>query len=215
MLVDRAAIRAMEPNLADGFELGLRAEGSGFCRDPFALSKAPAARVFAEGATLLRGEATGFERGLQALRAVKTDRGDIPADVAVIAAGIWSKQLCAALGHRVPLESQRGYHVTVRNPNVTLTNMLGVGSRKVALTPMDGGLRIAGTVEFAGTERLPDHARSKALIPILRSWCRRCGPTTSPNGWATVRAFPTAFPPSARRPISPASMSPSATGIWA
>ena len=76
--------------------------------------------------------------------------GRIEADLVVLAAGAWSARLLRPLGLRVPLETQRGYHVMVPDAGVRLSRPIVPADRKAFLTPMEGGLRGAGTVEVGG-----------------------------------------------------------------
>src|SRR5690606_39077065 len=62
----------------------------------------------------------------------------------------------------------RGYHVTIPAPGIELNNMLLVIDKKIAITPMNSGLRIGGTVEFAGVTPPPDFKRAKNFLPIAR-----------------------------------------------
>ena len=64
----------------------------------------------------------------------------------------------------MPLEHERGYHVSFEKPGVTLRRPLLSASRKVVLTPMEDGLRIAGTAEFAPADSPPNRARFRALL---------------------------------------------------
>jgi D-amino-acid dehydrogenase len=167
-LLDGREIRGEEPHLAPIFELGLRMPGNGYCRSPLKLSQAIAAKFVADGGEILRSDVMGFVTDEGRIAAVRTDRGNLAASQVVVAAGIWSRRLVEQLGESLPLESQRGYHVSIKQPNVSVTNMCGVGFRKVALTPMDDGLRVAGTVEFAGLEPLPEHRRVEPLLAAAR-----------------------------------------------
>src|SRR5262249_49393021 len=125
-------IRDMEPNLAPIYETALHVPGDGFCRDPYKLTTALADAAIAEGATFLHDEVTGFERENGAIAAVKTDGGRRAVSSIVVAAGVWSKPLVRLLGHDVPLESQRGYHVTLHNPGVTTHRTCLLQDRKLA-----------------------------------------------------------------------------------
>jgi len=167
-VIDGKTIREIEPNLAPIFDLALRSPDNGYVKDPYDLSKGLADKLFGDGVTFVRGDVTGFDIADRRIRAVKTDRNPLVADHVVVAAGVWSKVLAEALGHKVALESQRGYHVSVKNPNVTLNNILSVGHKKVSITPMSSGLRVSGTVEFSGTQALPDYRRADILVPILK-----------------------------------------------
>ena len=68
----------------------------------------------------------------------------------------------------MPLESHRGYHVTMPNPGVVPRRMVLSMDDKMAITPMNMGLRIAGTVELAGTEAPPNYARARKLLEVGR-----------------------------------------------
>ena len=78
-------------------------------------------------------------------------------------AGARSATLLAPFGYRVPLESQRGYHIELPASGVALSRPVIPADRKVFITPMEGGLRVAGSVEFGGLERAPSDARAALL----------------------------------------------------
>jgi D-amino-acid dehydrogenase len=167
--ISGAEIREMEPALGSRFEVGLEIPGNGYCRDPYVLTRTLADKAMAEGATFRREEVNGFTFDNGCINGVQTDRGVQKVDHVVVAAGMWSKQLLRQLGYEVPLESHRGYHVTIANPGVELSRMLLVIDKKIAITPMSSGLRIGGTVEFAGLEPFPDYRRSKSLLALGKS----------------------------------------------
>src|ERR671912_625712 len=62
---------------------------------------------------------TRFELDGERLRGVRTENGTLALDGAAVTAGIWSKPLAAELGDRLPLESERGYHLMIRDPEIT------------------------------------------------------------------------------------------------
>ena len=138
---------------------------AGHCRNPGAYVAGLVAHAVARGARLVRAAATGFViDGTGRLAAVVTDGGEVPADSAVIAAGIRSAALARAAGDRVPLESGGGYHVTVAGPPVTPRIPMMIADRKVAVTPIETGLRVAGQVEIAGPDARPDWRRAEILL---------------------------------------------------
>src|SRR3546814_20739206 len=75
-----------------------------------------------------------------------------------------SAALAARLGARVPLESQRGYHVTVASSNLQLGRTVMATEYNMMVNPMAMGLRLAGTVELAGLKEPPRYARAEALL---------------------------------------------------
>ena len=80
---------------------------------------------------------------------VLTDGSHVEADAVVIAAGAYSKPLAARLGSTVPLETERGYHVMLKAPSLAPRIPVCSGEGKYFMTPMEDGLRVAGTVELA------------------------------------------------------------------
>ena len=87
----------------------------------------------------------------------------IEADQLVVAAGAWSNSLAAQLDHKVPLIAERGYHSQIRSPGVELNHPLISLSHHFVMTPLDEGLRLAGTAEFAALDAKPDFRRARVL----------------------------------------------------
>ncbi|HEY4193031.1 MAG TPA: FAD-dependent oxidoreductase, partial [Mesorhizobium sp.] len=98
-----------------------------------------------------------------------TNTANRKADKVVIAAGAWSNRLLAPLRAALPLETERGYHLMLPSPSVELPVPVQMKSRGFALTPMEHGLRLAGTVEIAGLEAAPDERRARILLTHARS----------------------------------------------
>ncbi len=156
------------PDLSDRFRYGVLIPEHGFVSDPHRLTQALAAYFAAAGGHFVRAKATGLRFAGNRLAAVATDAGEVAADRVVIAAGAWSEPLARAAGLRIPLESQRGYNVTFPAPGIAPRLPVTDAAAKVYVTPMEGGLRIAGTVEFAGLTAPPNWARARRLIALAK-----------------------------------------------
>ena len=117
-----------------------------------------------QGGEIVMARALGFRLDGRRLTAIATDKGDLAADAAVVCAGAYSKPLAAALGDRVPLETERGYHLMIRDPEVMPRIPTADADGKFVATPMDTGLRFAGTVELAGLAAPPDWRRAQILL---------------------------------------------------
>ena len=118
----------------------------------------------ADGGTFVRAKATGFAVGESGPTHVHTDQGDFPVEDLVIAAGAFSKPLAKALGNAVPLDTERGYHVMLPTPEIEVRVPMLISSLGFGITPMNEGLRLAGTVEFGGLTAPPNYARADALL---------------------------------------------------
>ena len=163
-ILSAARLRELEPALAPGIAGGVFIANGGHVVDPLALVRAIAARFTAEGGSIRRRRAVGFAFADSRVDAVTTDDGPAAADAVVIAAGAWSHLLTVLLGHRVPLEAERGYHLTLAEPGVIPSRPVSLPEGGFFATPMAMGLRLAGTVEFAGLEAPPDTRRAYAML---------------------------------------------------
>ncbi len=170
--LDEDEMRQREPTLDRRYRFGVLTEESGHCRDPGAYVAALVALATRDGADLVRHRATGFRTEGGHLRAVETEGGPVECDAAIICAGIHSKALAAAAGDRVPLESERGYHAVLRDPETGPRIPVMPSDAKMAVTMTDGGLRCAGQVEIAGLDAVPDWRRAE----VLRDHLLRCFP---------------------------------------
>jgi D-amino-acid dehydrogenase len=136
----------------------------GHCPNPLRLSQALANRLRDGGATFVAEPAVAFDRIDGRVVAVQTAGGAIATDAVVIAAGAHSAALASQLGNDVPLTTERGYHVTLESPTVMPRVPIASGEGKYFATPMEVGLRVAGTVELASLGAPPDYRRADALL---------------------------------------------------
>ncbi len=159
-----ADLRALEPDLAPQFTHARLVRANGHVSDPRALVEALVAQAVKRGATLVRERVTGFEHNGAGVNAVVTETGRHAAAQVVLACGAWSKPLAAQWGDRVPLDTERGYHVIVKHPEKgPRTPTLHVDG-SFGATPMEMGLRIIGTVELAGLDAPPNWKRADLLL---------------------------------------------------
>lgn len=170
--LDEDELRQQEPSIDRRYRFGLLLEEGGHCRDPGAYVAALIRHAEALGASRRTARATGFRIEGGRLLAVRTDTGEIACDKAVIAAGARSRELAAAAGDRVPLETERGYHAVISTPESAPRIPLMPSDGKMSVTRMNQGLRIAGQVELAGLEAAPNWKRAE----ILREFALRLFP---------------------------------------
>jgi D-amino-acid dehydrogenase len=161
---DADGLRQLEPALSRDYVRGLLVRENGHTSNPLALVERLLAQVLRSGGDVVSARALGFRLEGKRLTAIRTDRGDLPADAAVVCAGAWSKPLAAALGDQIPLETERGYHLMIRDPEAMPRIPTADDDGKFVATPMQEGLRFAGTVELAGLDAPPDWRRARILL---------------------------------------------------
>ena len=95
---------------------------------------------------------------------LKTETQRYIFDKLVIACGAFSKKLTDNLGEKIPLDTERGYHVHFKDCDHLLTRPVIFQNRGFGITPMEQGLRVVGTVEFGGLKNPLSKPRIKNLI---------------------------------------------------
>ena len=105
---------------------------------------------------------------------IKTDLKFYNFDKAVIACGAFSKKLTDQVDEKIPLDTERGYHVHFKGHDHLLSRPVIFLNRGFGITPMEQGLRVVGTVEFGGLDNLASKKRilnlvnnAKYLLPEL------------------------------------------------
>ena len=165
---DADELRQLEPVLSREYVRGLLVRENGHTSNPHRLVTRLVEQFRREGGEIVRASALGFRLDGKRLTAIRTDAGELPADAAIVCAGAWSKPLAAALGDKVPLETERGYHLMIRDPEAMPRIPTADADGKFVATPMELGLRLAGTVELAGLKAPPDWRRSHILLTQAR-----------------------------------------------
>lgn len=128
-----------------------------------------------------------IERG-GALTAVATAAGErIDADTVVLAAGAWTTRLARRAGVHVPMQAGKGYHLDVSRPDPCPQNACVFGEVFVAATPMGGGLRLAGTMEFSGINDRLVRKRLDLLMTGARQYLAGIDAVTPQSQWCGLR----------------------------
>jgi len=157
-------IRQMEPSLAPIFDRGVFFPENSMTVDNFRLVQRLAEDFVSRGGRLLRETVVDVVLGPQGPRELVTQQGRHPIEAVVVAAGAWSRELTRKLGHRVPLDTERGYHVMLPDPGVMPRMPIHIGDHGFVATPLEKGLRFAGTVELGGLQAPPNWNRANVLL---------------------------------------------------
>jgi D-amino-acid dehydrogenase len=157
--------------------------------EPDSLSGALAKRLRELGAQVREHtRVVDFEQTGTRIRAVVTDAGRFECDQLVLAAGVWTGQLAAKLGVALPIQPGKGYSVDYFPSPVALNTPLTFEDAHVAVTPLNGRLRLAGTMEFAGFDTRVNARRvaavKRAAARGFRDWDED---TPHAEPWAGLR----------------------------
>lgn len=160
------AVRELEPALSQHIGFVAAMDDNGYVLDPMLLVKRLAEAVMLEGGQVLKRTVRDVEIDADGGVRLICPEGDLDAPTLVVAAGAFSGWIAEKLGHRVPLVGERGYHVTLPNAGVMPRNPIMSAAHKFVATPMECGLRFAGTAEFAALDAPPNMARARKLLRL-------------------------------------------------
>ena len=149
---------ALEPGLALPISRAVHFTGARQVRDPEALVRRMHARFTALGGETRPVRVTGMHpRGDR----VDVTAGDetIDAGRAVVACGAFSHQIAGTGAERLPLGTERGYHLMIPGEATRVTRPVGWAEGGFYAVPMAQGTRLAGTVEIAGLSAPPNADR--------------------------------------------------------
>ncbi len=162
--LEGAAFRDYDSIFTPDINFAVRLGDHGRITDPGGYVKALAKHFEAQGGTFIKADVQDIVREGGKVTGVRAGGETISCEEAVIALGAWSGGLAGKLGMKVPLETERGYHLELWEPSVMPKAPVMIASGKFVATPMDGRIRLAGVVEFGGLKA----AASKAPLDLLR-----------------------------------------------
>ena len=167
-IVDGKRARELAPGLSDRIVRGVYYSHGMHTINPYKVVSTLAGRFTADGGTLLRSRVRSFGRDGNRVTSVETTEQSLPAEAVVIAAGRASGELTRLLGFNAPLVAERGYHVILAPDNVRFELPVSPAERGFFITPMEEGLRVAGTVELAAPHQPPSWHRADLLVRHLK-----------------------------------------------
>ena len=152
-----------DPHISKLYQFGLAYKNHGWITNPAAYVSSLAKHFQKNGGKILIGEVSKINGNNVELK------GGIilKAENIVLATGAWSKNLTSQLGHNIPLQAERGYHLSLKNASHMPPNTYLITDKKFGLTTMDGFLRCAGQSEFAPLEMPPNPKAIKNLRKFL------------------------------------------------
>ncbi len=163
--LNRSRLEQLEPEMSDYAQFGVAIKGRKYIRNPHRLLQKFTQLFLDEGGQLVTGEVARLEKNGRDVTGVHLKNGDrIQLSSVVVAAGIDSLALSRQLGDNVPLVSERGYHLMLPEPGVNVRRACTLGWAGMGISPMEEGLRLAGTVELASRNAPPNFARAHNLL---------------------------------------------------
>lgn len=119
---------------------------------------------------LWNSEVADWQLENRRVRALNLSGGnEVVADEFVLCGGSWSPLLARKPGLNIPIQAGKGYSLTLPKPRQLPQICSILAEARVAVTPMDGALRVGGTMEITG---LNEDINPIRVQGIVNSFCR-------------------------------------------
>ncbi|NOU49330.1 FAD-binding oxidoreductase [Pseudoalteromonas sp. JBTF-M23] len=161
--LDKKALHELEPNISEHVTNALFFPEVGHSIDPHSLCMHIFNQYNKQGGEFFQEAVTNIIAQSDKSIVSTSTNNTYHFDKVVVCTGAWSKPLAKQLGFNVPLETERGYHAMVEKHDI-LSRPVASAERQFIITPMQQGLRLAGTVEFAGLNAPERTTRATMLL---------------------------------------------------
>ena len=194
-VVGLAAVQRAAPGISPRILGGILYPDTAHVDDPHAVCTGLTAALLRAGGRVQQARVLALGQGRDGpVRITLENALPLQCSRLVLCAGAWSRPLAASLGYRVPLDTERGYHITLpwqsgagaRGDPGRIAQPIASVERSVIMTPMAMGLRMTGTVEFGGLQLPPDQRRFALLKAQMQALLPRM-PTGQASTWIGFR----------------------------
>lgn len=166
--LDAGQVQDVAPGISSTCVRGVFRPDDGQVTSPLGIVETLADEFRRLGGSIVKRQVRDIEMGAEGPSRLICDGDSLELDTLVVAAGALSAKFCKRLGSPVPLVAERGYHVTLPDPGVSVAQPVMSGDYKFAITSLEMGLRAAGTVEFASLDAPPNYARAQVVLRHLK-----------------------------------------------
>ena len=163
-LLTQKEVLKLEPNLKPVFDAGVIYETAMHARDPHGILKEIFKLFLKKGGKFIQTEIKSIEQSSENETVISAENEKYKFEKSVIASGAFSKKFTDLLGEKIPLDTERGYHVHFKGKAHLISRPVIFLDKGFGMTPMNQGLRAVGTVELGGLENPPSKKRIEYVI---------------------------------------------------
>ena len=177
-IINKEDIAKMEPSIEPIYYKGIVLKGESFTKSPIQITKKIFDNFISNGGHFVLKKIDSIFRKGDSLF-LKCNEQEHHVDKIVVAAGVWSNILARTIGDNFPLDTERGYHIIFENNSNLLAHSVGWAKTGFYMTPMEDGIRAAGTVEIAGLKKPMNNNMLSMIEETARSILPKLGKVKS------------------------------------
>ena len=151
-IINKEDIAKIEPNLEPIYHNGIILKGEIFTISPLKITQKIFDHFIKNKGSFVKAKIRSINKKNDSLFLQYENENHL-FDKIIVATGAWSNILAKSIGDNFPLDVERGYHIVFESKNNLITHPIGWAKTSFYMTPMEDGIRAAGTVEIAGLKK--------------------------------------------------------------
>ena len=170
-IINKEEIAKIEPHLEPIYYNGIVLKGERFTKSPLKMTQKIFNYFIEKRGVFVKSRVKSIYKKNKSIF-LKYNNKEEYFDKIVVAAGAWSNLLARSIGDNFPLEVERGYHIMFESNKDLINHPIGWAKKNFYITPMEDGIRAAGTVEIAGFKK----PINKNMIKLIEDTTRKILP---------------------------------------
>ena len=151
-IIKKEDIAKIEPNLNHIYYNGIILKGEIFTTSPLKITQKIYNHFIKNKGIFVQSKIKSINKENNSLFLQYENKNHL-FDKIIVATGAWSNILARSIGDNFPLDVERGYHIVFEGKKDLITHPIGWAKTGFYITPMEDGIRAAGTVEIAGLKK--------------------------------------------------------------
>ena len=163
--VEQEELRSLVPGLSSEYKFAIKIDNLGYISNSQNYLDDLLDGFKSLGGKLIQDEVLDISEKEDLVQVVGREKSVLVEDI-IISSGVYSDKFAKKFGVKVPIQSERGYHLELYETDINLKYPVMNGYLKLAITPRPKGIRFAGLVEFGSLNSNPN---PKAFELLMRN----------------------------------------------
>ena len=163
--VEQEELRFLVPGLSSEYKFAIKIDNLGYISNSQNYLDDLLDGFKSLGGKLIQDEVLDISEKEDLVQVVGREKSVLVEDI-IISSGVYSDKFAKKFGVKVPIQSERGYHLELHETDIKLKYPIMNGYLKLAITPRPSGIRFAGLVEFGSLNSNPN---PKAFELLMRN----------------------------------------------
>ena len=163
--VEQEELRSLVPGLSLEYKFAIKIDNLGYISNSQNYLDDLLDGFKSLGGKLIQDEVLDISEKEDLVQVVGREKSVLVEDI-IISSGVYSDKFAKKFGVKVPIQSERGYHLELYETDIRLKYPIMNGYLKLAITPRPSGIRFAGLVEFGSLNSNPN---PKAFELLMRN----------------------------------------------